>query len=104
MPRERLALTQEEVALLPVTTMFYGCAIGGCRIGCATEPSQQISPNRMAQMIFRQINGVDQLERLLNAVYLRYNHSPIQRNNRIRSNGHELIVELQNLPPVCALN
>ena len=77
MPRERLALTQEEVALLPVTTMFYGCAIGGCRIGCATEPSQQISPNRMAQMIFRQINGVDQLERLLNAVYLRYSYSPI---------------------------
>ena len=58
----------------------------------------------MAQMVFRQINCIDQLERLLNAVYLRYSYSPIQCNNRIRSDGHELIVELQNLLPVCALN
>ena len=58
----------------------------------------------MAQMIFRQINCIDQLERMLNAVYFRYSYGPIQRNNRARSNGHQLIVELQNLPPICALN
>ena len=104
MPRQRFALTHEEVALLLVATIFQCCAIRGCRIGCAAEPPQQISPNRMVQMIFRQINGIDQLERRLSAVYLRYSYGPIQCNNRAWSNGHELIVKLQNLPPICALN
>ena len=58
----------------------------------------------MAQMILRQINGIDQLERRLNTVYFRYCYGPIQCNNRVRSNGHELIVDPQNLPPVCELN
>ena len=58
----------------------------------------------MAQMIFRQINGIDQLERRLSAVDLRYSYGPIQCNNRAWSSGHELIVKLQNLPPICVLN
>ena len=58
----------------------------------------------MAQMILRQINCIDQLQRMLNAVYFRHSYSPIQCNNRVRRNGHELIVELQNLPPIRALN
>ena len=58
----------------------------------------------MAQMIFRQINCIDQLERRLNAVYFRYSYSAIQCNNRARSNGHELIVKVQNLSPIGVLN
>ena len=97
-------MTHKELALPPVITSIQRRAIGGRSLGCATEPSQQISPNRVSQMISRQINSIDQLQRRLNTVYLRNHYSPIQCNNRIRSNGHELIVELQYLPPICALN
>lgn len=51
----------------------------------------------MSQMIFRKIDRIDRLKRMLNAVYFRYGYGTIQCNNRARSNGHELIVKLQNL-------
>ena len=56
----------------------------------------------MVQMIFRQINRIHQLKRMRSIVYFRYSYRTIQCNNRARRNGHELIVELQNLRPISA--
>ena len=53
-------------------------------------------------MIFRKINRIHQLQRVHNAAHFRYDYRTIQCNNRIRRNGHELIVELQNLLPIGA--
>ena len=56
----------------------------------------------MIQMIFRKIDRIHQSKRVHNAVDFRYNYRTIQCNNRIRRNGHELIVDLQNLRPISA--
>jgi hypothetical protein len=54
----------------------------------------------MVQMIFRKIDRIHQLKRVHDAVNFRYGYRTIQCNNRIRRNGHELIVELQDLLPI----
>jgi len=53
-------------------------------------------------MILRKINRIDQFKRTLNTMYFRYGNGTIQCDNRARSNGHELIVKLQNLLPIGA--
>jgi len=65
MRRER---SFKEFALLPVLAIVERCAIGGRGIGCTPDPPQWIGPNCMPQMIFRKINRIHQLKRVLNAV------------------------------------
>ena len=78
---------------------------GGCLVG-TTKPSEQVRTNNVKKMVATQVricsfDGIDRSKRDVGSLNLTKHDGSIQRHDRPGHQPLQLIVELQNLPPIC---
>ena len=74
--------------------------VGLRRVGIAAEPAQQVRPDRMEEVVVAQVEGVDKLQRRSGTVDVGHRDRPVERDDRGRREGNQLVVELDNLASV----
>ena len=69
-------------------------------LGVAAQAPEQVGTDRVEQVIAIEIEAVDERERRMRSVDFGHGDRAVQRDDRARRDRHELVVELQDLPPV----
>src|SRR6266567_8288875 len=96
-----LASTLQEVALRRVFAAGDRRLVRHRRLGVSTETPEQIRANRVEQVIGAEIETVDENERRIRSLDLGHRNRTVECNRRARGDRQVLVIQLQDLPPVC---
>src|SRR6185437_7885464 len=70
------------------------------RLDVAAEAAQQVGPHGVEEVVVIEVELIYRGERLIWPVHLGYGYGAIERRYRARCECHELIIQLEDLPPV----
>ncbi len=74
--------------------------VGERRLGGAAQTSQQVGADGMEQVVAVEVEAVDEGERRIRSFDLGHRDRPVERDDRGRGERQQLVVQLQDLPPV----
>ena len=76
---------------------WYAAAASASR----PQPAQQVGAHRVKQVVTGQVECIHQSQRLFRAFDFGNHHRAIQRDHGARRQREQLVVEREDLPPVC---
>jgi hypothetical protein len=94
----------QEVALGRVLGACDRGLVRQCRLGVAAEASEQIGADGVEQVVAAEITAVEPFhegERRIRSLDLGHRDRAVEGYDRARGEDEELVVQLQDLPPVC---
>ena len=97
---ERLKSALKELALSRVLGSRDRGVVRQRCFGVAPQSSEQVGADRMEQVVATKVEAINEGERSIGTLNLRDRDCAIERHDRARRQRQELVVQLQDLPPV----
>src|SRR5438309_8479808 len=101
LPLHLAQTTTKELALCSIVGEGKRPLVGERGLSVACAPAEQVGADRVIEVVALEVQRVHQAEGGVRTLHLGEGHRAIQLYHRARGHDHELVVELEDLPPVC---